>query len=249
MAQRNPPRFYSLKFYADPEGDYQFNYSSDWHLFNLVENQNDALVSPEAQDPQTWLSVRKVILPDQVLASDLPYLKEGLQKCLMELPNCRIEDEVEEVIVNTIKLERVVTFWQGNALRKRKLWLLYGGKIQITICFQGATEEEYDYWLAMANYTFYTFQLPDSFEIGIARDLIGWRKERPEFTSAQEKQGAQIYTRWWKPACQYRLPVSVSAAGYERTDRPVEIDLNLGQYLPNHKDLPFQPVRIVEIDT
>ncbi|MBM3745016.1 MAG: hypothetical protein FJW34_04385 [Acidobacteria bacterium] len=46
---------------------------------------------------------------------------------------------------------------------------------------------------------------------------------------------------WWNPAFERRLPIQVDAAGFERSDRPVEVDLKLPR--------EAQSLRLVEADS
>jgi hypothetical protein len=55
---------------------------------------------------------------------------------------------------------------------------------------------------------------------------------------------------WLDEKCKYRVPVRVSAAGYERLDKPVEIDVNFTQMLrrTSKKKIDTKSVRVTEVN-
>lgn len=156
------PRFRGLTTYRDPGGLYEFRYPSDWNVFGLSGDQDGVLISPEAQNPQTWLTVCKVCLGEPIAAGDLDDLKLGMQDGLFNLTDCTIESASESVFGNLIRLERVHTFRQRQATWKRKLWVIYADKWQITLMWHGASIESFHYWFTLANYAFLTFKLSDA---------------------------------------------------------------------------------------
>jgi hypothetical protein len=84
-----------------------------------------------------------------------------------------IESSSEEALSNLIKFERIYTFRDGDVVRKRKSWLLYVDTWLMVVTYQGATEEEYAYWLPMGNYAFFRFELPHALWFATDRDLSG----------------------------------------------------------------------------
>jgi hypothetical protein len=48
----------------------------------------------------------------------------------------------------------------------------------IVIAYQGSSVEEYAYWLAMANYSYATFYLPEALWFATDRDLAGLRSRQ-----------------------------------------------------------------------
>jgi hypothetical protein len=47
-------------------------------------------------------------------------------------------------------------------------------KWQIALTYQGSSPEEYEYWFALANYSFATFTIPEALWFATDRDLIGY---------------------------------------------------------------------------
>ncbi len=176
MAERPPPRFYGVRTYLDPQGRFFFRYPTGWYQFELADGREGVLFSPEAVNPQTWFSVWIRRLDAHVVAEDMDDLRVGVDEGLAQLPECRIESQAEEVLSNLIKFERIYTFREEGVIRKRKVWILYVDTWQMVVTWQGATEEEYKYWLPMGNYAFFTFNLPPELWFATDRDLSGYTR-------------------------------------------------------------------------
>jgi hypothetical protein len=172
MAEREAPRFTGISTYRDRMGRFSVRYPTDWALYDL-EGQDGAMFVPNAADPQSSFSARITALDERVLAEDLEDLKAGVSEGLAKLSGCQVEESSELVIKNMIRFERVFTFREEGATRKRKLWLVYADKWLIVLTWQGSSAEEYEYWLAMVNYCFATFLLPDALWFATDRDLSG----------------------------------------------------------------------------
>jgi hypothetical protein len=56
-------------------------------------------------------------------------------------------------------------------VRKRKVWAMYVGKWLIVMTYQGETVEEWEYWYAMANQSFFHFVIPPELWFSMDRDL------------------------------------------------------------------------------
>jgi hypothetical protein len=171
MAERQPPRFRGVRTYKDPKGRFSFRYPSDWHKFELLGDREGIMCSPESDNPQTFFSVWVSLLDESVVAEDAEELRLGVDQGLSDLPESNIEAEREDVLGNLIKFERVFTFNDNGAIRKRKFWILYVDKWLIVVTWQGADAAEYHYWYPMANYSFNTFNLPETLWFSTDRDL------------------------------------------------------------------------------
>ncbi len=177
MAERQRPRFRGIKLYKDHLGRFSFRYPSDWNQFELEEGRDGVLLSPEAENPQTWFSIWTSQLEETAVAEDLEDLRGGVGEGLAQLANCQIEYEADDALGNLLKFERVFTFEENGTTRKRKLWILYVAKWLIVVTYQGETVEEYHHWLAMANYCFATFNLVEELWFATDRDLQGLMKQ------------------------------------------------------------------------
>ena len=176
MATRQPPQFRGVSTYQDPLGRFSFRYPTDWQQFDL-EGREGVMFAPNADDLQTSFTAWVTPLEHAVVAEDLEHLRAGVSEGLAKLADCKVDSASDVVLGNLIKFERVFTFRDDGALRKRKLWLLYVDKWLIVLTWQGSSEEEYEYWLAMANYSFATFNLPEALWFAIDRDLVGHTPE------------------------------------------------------------------------
>lgn len=177
MTERQRPRFRGVKLYKDPLGRFSFRYPSDWNQFELDEGRDGVLLSPQADNPQTWFSVWTSPLEETAVADDLEELRVGVQEGLAQLTNSQIEYEADDAISNLLKFERIFTFEENGTTRKRKLWILYVAKWLIVVTWQGETVEEYHHWFAMGNYCFATFNLVEELWFATDRDLQGQLKQ------------------------------------------------------------------------
>lgn len=175
MTTRQPPRFYGVTTYQDPLGRYSFRFPTDWLQFDL-EGRDGIRVAPRSDDPETWFTAWVVPLEEPAVAEDLETLRAGVADGLARLAECKVESESEIVLGNLIRFERVFTFRDGEAVRKRKFWILYVDKWLIMLTWQGSSEEEFEYWLPMANYAFATFNIPEALWFATDRELFARRE-------------------------------------------------------------------------
>lgn len=164
------PRFTGVSTYQDPLGRFSFRYPWDWHQFDLDGDHEGVMFAPE-ETADTYFAAWVTKLDEHVVAEDLDILREGLAAGLAQLPNYQVETAKDDVLSNLVKLERIYTFDDNGTTRKRRVWTLYVDTWQIVLVFQGATPEDYHYWLPMGNYTFATFQLPEALWFATDRDL------------------------------------------------------------------------------
>ena len=90
MTQRPPPRFYGVGTYSDPQGRFTARYPTTWHKFELEDDREGVLFSPEFENPQTWFSVWVSKLDEHVVAEDLEDLKLGVDEGLAQLADSKI---------------------------------------------------------------------------------------------------------------------------------------------------------------
>ncbi len=188
MIDRKPARFTGIRTYNDPLGRFTIRHPTDWEQFELEDGRDGVMWVPDTRDLETNFSVWLTELEEGVVAEDLEALKEGVDEGLASLPDCHVESAEEETISNIVKFERVFTFTHDGRTAKRKTWILYVDVWQMVLTWQGSTEEEYKYWLAMANYSFATFNLPEALWFATDRELEDYRKEQIAKLEAEEKQ-------------------------------------------------------------
>jgi hypothetical protein len=148
-----------LRTFRDPQGRFQFRYPAGWHVHELADERDGIMVSPEAENPQTWFAVWATQLQDRVVAGDLAVLQEGVDEGLYQLPDLLLESSSERLFGNLIRFERVYTFRENGAMRQRKVWILYVYKWAFALVAQGATPEEYEYWSLMLQNCIHEFNL------------------------------------------------------------------------------------------
>lgn len=152
------PYFTGITHYRDPKGRFEFQYPSDWIRSNLDENREGLNVRPRSEDGETFFAIWVSELSASVVANDLPDLRQGFEDGLKSLTGVVITTRNDNTYENVIRLERFLTHANGV----QRVWVIYADVLQFVVTWQGATSEEYDYWLSMANYCFATFELPES---------------------------------------------------------------------------------------
>lgn len=202
MVQRETPKFTGITTYRDPLGRFSIRHPSDWRVFDIREGvpqtrgkprkartaaakrateENPLPVregigfAPDPDDLKTAFTVWASPLGQSVVAEDLAELREGVDEGLQLLEGCEIEHSEEDVLSNLIKFERIYTFHEQGAARKRKQWLLYVDTWLICLTWQGSSPELYQHWFAMANYSFLTFELPTELWFATDRTLSSTR--------------------------------------------------------------------------
>lgn len=189
MTERPPrPRWTGVETYVDPHGRFSFRYPSDWQRFELDNNLDGVMFSPQPSDPQTFLSAWVTKLDTNVVLEDQPTLRQGVAEGLAQLGALQIESQDDGAYGNLLKFERVYTFQDGAATRKRKTWIMYVDTWQIVLTYQGESPEEYEYWLPMGNYAFFHFTIPPELWFATDRDLS---KASPIPEAERVKRGRQ----------------------------------------------------------
>lgn len=183
MTERPPrPVWRGIGMYRDPQGRFGCRHPMDWYQFELDPGREGVLFSPQAANPQTFISVWISKLEDMVEAEDADLLSKSLNQGLQQLPGYVSESSSDDVFDNLVRLERVYTFEENGVTRKRKVWYAYVATWLMVIAYQGETVEEFEYWLPMGNYLFMTFDLPEALWFATDRDMskrITQAKEEP----------------------------------------------------------------------
>jgi len=154
------PHFTGVTTFTDSLGRYEFRHPSDWFRTTLEGGLDGVMVGPEPAETETHFAVAVSDLQVGVTADDLAVLRDGFDDGLAALPDLAVESSSDDLYNDIVKLERTLTFGEDGVARKRRVWSLYADHWQFTVVYQGATVEEFHYWLPMGNYCFMTFQLP-----------------------------------------------------------------------------------------
>lgn len=192
MSTRQPPRFSGVETYADRMGRFNFRFPTTWERFD-IEGREGALFAPNPQDMDTHIAAWVIELEHPVVAEDLETLHDGVAEGIAQLSDAQVEEANDNVYGNLVKFERVLTFRQGENRIKRKFWLHYVDKWLMSLTWQGSSPDEYEYWLAMANYSFATFNIPNELWFNVDPDLAEYRRSREE--AAQEQAGEMAETK------------------------------------------------------
>lgn len=155
------PWFRGTTTYQDPLGRFTFRHNSEWTRADLEDDRDGIIVGPDLEaDPATYFAVWAAKLDETVEQADLPVLSEGFDNGLKALPDLVVDKSEDKNYNDIIKIERYIRFSEDGQTRQRRVWAMYATHWQLLVVFQGKDLEEFDYWEAMGNYCFASFELP-----------------------------------------------------------------------------------------
>jgi hypothetical protein len=146
---KDTPKYSGIRSYRDPGGRFQLRYPTGWHQYELADQRDGVMFSPQGQDPTTWFAIWSTRLEHAVSAEDLDLLREGVEEGLSQLPGLHVASSSDDLYDNLIRFERIYTFEDDGTTRKRRVWMIYMWKWLFTLVAQGETAEEYAYWRMM----------------------------------------------------------------------------------------------------
>jgi hypothetical protein len=153
------PVYHGMRKHVDRQAGYAVWLPSDWQRYDLADGRDGALYTPHPDRCDTCLSAEKRRLEFSVRAKDMGILREGFREGLDALPGVEVETQDEAITSSLLTLEARFTFLEGEARRKRWVRVVYWGNGQLILIAQGATPEEFDYWLPMFYNTMMTVEL------------------------------------------------------------------------------------------
>jgi hypothetical protein len=168
---KDTPKYSGIRTYRDPVGRFQLRYPAGWHQYELADQRDGVMFSPHGENPMTWFSIWSTRLEHAVVAEDLDLLREGVAEGLSQLPDVHIESSSDDTFDNLIRFERIYTFEDDGAVRKRRVWMMYVWKWLFTLVAQGETAEEFAYWRMMLNDFFRYFELAHELWFASDREL------------------------------------------------------------------------------
>ena len=171
MAQREPPLFYGVRTFRDHQGRFSYRYPTTWEAYPIADGRDGMTYVPDPADPQSAFTAWIEDLGEHIVAEDLDVLRSGLDEGLAKLAESKVDSASEIVIGDLLKFERVVTFREDGVTRKRKQMFTYVDRYLIVLSWQGSTETEYEYWLAMASYSFANYELAHALMFASDREL------------------------------------------------------------------------------
>jgi hypothetical protein len=155
MEPKQLPGQTPLNIHRDPHG-VALLYPDWWQAY---DSPNGKLFSPGNLD--TFISLEVVPIATPVTAEDLPELEKGFLAALRQMPNSEV---LEHRIFDTGPLLGLEARQRYDG-KKRWIRLLYRGQGQVRLIAQGATEQEFDFWLpsfdpAMTSFVFDAAAMP-----------------------------------------------------------------------------------------
>jgi hypothetical protein len=97
----------------------------------------------------------------RVSRRDLGLLREGLLAGMRQLPESVVDGLETYHVGSLVGLDARQTYRDGEVLRRRWVRVLYQGSTEVRLIAQGATVEEFEYWLPMFFTTMRTFRFGD----------------------------------------------------------------------------------------
>ncbi|TDW79424.1 hypothetical protein [Kribbella sp. VKM Ac-2566] len=155
------PQFTGITRYHDLGGRFSFRYPWDWSTESLDEGRDGVMLTPEANDPGTYVAAWVSRLPTVVSADDLPELRDAFDSGLGSLPELHVLEAHEDAVGGAVTVMRTVMFRDAEYIRQRCIRSLWAGETQLVFVYQGATPRAYEYWLSMSNYCWATLELAE----------------------------------------------------------------------------------------
>ncbi|NLD73696.1 MAG: hypothetical protein GX649_13400 [Chloroflexi bacterium] len=153
------PVYHGMTKHWDREAGYALWLPSDWVRYDLADERDGAIYTPYSDRHDTCFSAEKRKLEVSVRAKDMHILRQGFREGLDALPGVEVESQDETITSSLLTLEAQFTFLEGEARRKRWVRVVYWGNGQLILIAQGATPQEFDYWLPMFFNTMMTVEL------------------------------------------------------------------------------------------
>jgi hypothetical protein len=165
------PSFTGLLVHYDPIFNFSYFVPDGWYRQPIASPEGTGVIYlPDPADPFTGFSSEGRDLGIPVEPGDLPTLRAGFLSGLRRLPGAIIEDREAEAIGDLITMEARHTYRDGKIRRKRWVRLLYRGSTQVRLVAQGATVEQFHYWLPMFFESMRTFRFGDwAHDAGVIR--------------------------------------------------------------------------------
>jgi hypothetical protein len=157
--QRKGPVYTGIRKFVDIDEGYGIWLPSDWHRTDMVDGHKGAIFSPYPDRLDTCFVSEKHRLKYKVTQEDIPDLRKGFEAGLNAMPGVVVE-KINEIITSTlITFEAIFTFEEEGQTRKRWVRNVYWGEGQLVMLAQGATPQEYEYWLPMFYNTMMTAEI------------------------------------------------------------------------------------------
>ena len=150
MTEDRPgPRYRGTYKNEHPEVGYSIWIPTDWHHYEMDGDHDGHIYCPDPKILDTCITTEKIILDYEVTAEDVPILREGFNAGIQSFDDVEIESEDETITPTLMMFQARFTFSEGDMHRKRWLRVVYWKKGQLIMMAQGATPDEFEYWMPM----------------------------------------------------------------------------------------------------
>ena len=179
-AQRpDRPKFRRVSIYNSHDRRLSFWYNSDWQIVESAAPSTCVTLLPEPADPATVMTLTIQDVESPVAIAERDYIVEGIEEGLSQLENCVIERMIDLKDVGDWGLEWVCTFSFSGQRRRRRARLFFSDHYQSSVMFQGSSEERFEYWRGMFEFTMLTVSTAGF-------DLVGWAEANQVELEAEE---------------------------------------------------------------
>ncbi len=158
--EKSGPRYHGVYKHVFPEAGYSIWIPTGWRRLEMTNGHEGAIFAPYPDRYDTCISIEKVALEHTVRQKDVPVLRKGFVAGINSLPDAQIESQDEAITPTLIMFEAKFTFSEDDVTRKRWLRVIYWGTGQLIAMAQGATPDEYEYWLPMFYNSLMTVEIP-----------------------------------------------------------------------------------------
>lgn len=157
--KRQGPVYTGIKKYVDQEGGYAVWLPHDWRKLDMTGDHKGWIFTPYPDHYDTCFTCEKYTLEYKTTPEDLDILTEGFIAGINQLQDVNIEETRYDTGKMVIILEAKFTFTENGQRRKRWVKSMYWGEANLVLIAQGATVEDYEYWLPMLFNTMHTYEL------------------------------------------------------------------------------------------
>jgi hypothetical protein len=148
-AKEGSPSYHGMYQYYDEAAGYGLWLPSDWYPTSMGNAHQGVIFSPYPGDIYTAFIVEKYLLDGSVSLDDLPALQAGFEGCIQSLPGVEIESLTYTPTDTLIMLEARYSYLDGVVRRERWVREVYWNEAMLVLVAQGATVDEFEYWLPM----------------------------------------------------------------------------------------------------
>ena len=150
------PRFTSATPYNTEDRILSFWYATEWQIEDSASPHRCVTLHPDPADPATVMTMTVQDIQAPVSEEERSLVVEGIEEGLNQLENCVVERMVDLEGVGDWGIEWICTFSFSGQRRRRRARLFFRGRYQYSVMFQGSTEERFDYWKGMFEWTMLT---------------------------------------------------------------------------------------------